>query len=273
MRHALALVLMLSSLTFAARARADVPAWTDDDAFEQFCEQLRGAIGCPDCQCSAITQSNPTEDAAEASDIPTALVVELTGTADDGARTVRVLRAVLGSDKGLFDGGTLADLSTTSGDVRTGQVEVVRSEQRMDMCPGACPHTPVGMVHAFELKSVWLSGVDVNPSEGIETLETTLALCFAPAEGKAPGCWLVPVGGGTQAVHFDVAGDGKDKVGKQKLWSRTWKLSPSGEVQLVLGAIKGTAPRDIAQGPVAKAPKKGHLKGLTDRADVKAAKR
>lgn len=267
----LPLALVFSSL--APVARADVPAWVDEPAFEKHCEQIRAAVGCPDCQCSAITQSNPTVDAAAVSDIPSAVLAELTGTSPDGAMTIHVLRAVLGSAERLFDGGTVLDLTTGFADPRTSRFEVVGSEQVMDMCPGACPHEPVGLVHAFELESVWVSGIDVTPDKGVETTTRQLALCFAPGEGAAPGCWLLPLGERTEEVKYDLSGEGKEKRGKKKGWSRTWKLSPGGEVQLSLGPVKGSAPSEIKQGPVGKAPKKDHLKPLTVRADVTAAKR
>lgn len=275
MRHAF--VTALSLLLFSPAALADVPAWTDDPPFERFCDELREKLSCPDCSCQAVTQSNPTEDASEVSGIPTGLVVYVQGMQEDGMN-VRVMRAVLGAEGKLFDAGTIGDASSHMGQPRMGTVEIRSSAQHYDMCPGACPHSPVGMVHAFEVVTTFVDSDLENPERSTEETTIELALCFDPAgdsgpkDGAKPGCWLLPIGGSSAKLHYDMLSDVPPKQLKKTTWSRSWKLA-GGDVTLTLGPLKGTVPRAIKQGPAAKAPKKGHLDGLPGRADVRAAVR
>lgn len=269
MRHAF--LTALSLLLFSPAALADVPAWTDDPPFERFCDELREKLTCPDCSCQAVTQSNPTEDASEVSGIPTGLVVYVQGMREDGMG-VQVMRAVLGSEGKLFDAGTIGDASSHMGQPRVGKVDIRSSEQRFDMCPGMCPHNPVGLIHAFEVVTTFIDSDLENPEQSTEETTVELALCFDPKDDGNPGCWLLPIGGSSAKLHYDMLSDVPPKQLKKTTWSRSWKLAGGG-VTLTLGPLKGTVPRAIKQGPAAKAPKKGHLDALPGRADARAAAR
>jgi len=257
----IATVSLFGSLS-APSARADVPAWTDDAPFEAFCAGLTKDAGCPECVCEVITQSNPTEDVGEISDIPTALVVRVTGVRDDGT-IVSQFRAILGQEGKLADAGVLADASGHMGNPREGAVEILGSAQRFDMCPGMCPHDPVGIVHAFEVKTTWSEPTEKDPTVSNTESRTDLALCFA-ADGKDAGCWLLPL----SAAKGTAKEDGPSK--EKSVWSRSWKLSESGQVELTLGKAKGKAPA-----PVAKAAKlaKTFLKDVPGRPDATPATR
>ncbi|TNF33756.1 MAG: hypothetical protein EP329_07985 [Deltaproteobacteria bacterium] len=260
-------LLTLAFAFVASAAHADVPAWTDEAGFESFCTTLTKAAECPDCVCEAITQSNPTEDAGEASDIPTAVVVKVGGVKEDGTIVARY-HVVLGSESKLVDGGVIGDASGHMGNPREVKVEILGSEQRFDMCPGMCPHEPVGMIHAFEVKSTW---VEPTEKDGMSKLGSTtdLALCFAP-DGKTAGCWLLPIGATSGTVKADPSGGDNDVIKEKETWSRTWKLSESGEVQLRLGKPSGRVPGAINRA-VDKTPNKQHLKDIPTRPETKPA--
>lgn len=264
------LTLMLAVTLFASPALADVPEWTDEPEFEAFCKDLRKSATCAECGCAAVTQSDPTEEVGPGgSDFPTGLVVQLAGVRDDDdGFIVSQLRAVLGTEGKVEDAGVIGDATGHMGNPRQAKVEVVGSAQRYDMCPGMCPHEPVGMVHAFEVKTTWTEPTtDDGDVTKIET-HTDLALCFAP-DDKTPGCWLLPIGETTGTLT--VAEGKPDRLKEQKVWSRSWKLSGSGEVQLSLGAPKGKGAAAAGRAS-AKLPKKLHLKDLLTRPEFTRAK-
>ncbi|PKN57690.1 MAG: hypothetical protein CVU56_09700 [Deltaproteobacteria bacterium HGW-Deltaproteobacteria-14] len=264
------LTLMLAVTLLAPPAFADVPEWTDEPEFEGFCKELRTSATCADCGCEAITQSDPTEEVGpDGSAFPTALVVKLAGIRNDNDGFIMSqLRAVLGTEGKLADAGVIGDASGHMGNPRQATVEVVGSAQRFDMCPGMCPHEPVGMVHAFEVKTTWTEPTTDEGDVVKTATRTDLALCFAP-DDKTPGCWLLPIG---EAAGTIKSVEGKpDQVKEAKLWSRSWKLSSSGELELTLGAPTGKGAAAVARAS-AKLPKKLHLKDLLTRPEFTRAK-
>lgn len=248
-------LLPLLALSLVSPATpADVPAWIDAEQ-GALCKGLRATLKCGKCSCEAYTQSNPMEDAADISDIPSAVVFEVRGV-DDKGEQLHVLRAFLGKKGALKDAGSLAVYTAPRGANTKSRMEVAMSSQTFDMCPGMCPHNPVGLIHAFEVVSRVRHPAEKKGEVDIETVDTSLALCFAPQDGSGPaGCWLTPIGAGSDAVRVDPE-TGQERRGARPGWKRNWTLSDGGMVELTLGRIKGKAPDSIAEGPVGNAPKK-----------------
>ena len=268
----LALSILVLVALIAPAASADVPAWVDGPSFRAFCDTLREKTACPGCSCEALTQSPPTAGLDGASGFGTGLVVRLAGAQADGQLNFDQLRVALGSEGKLVDAGVIGEASYPADGRTYGAVEVLESAQRVDMCPGMCPHEPVGMAHVFEVRTSWTTPDDARPDRGDIRTTTELVACFAPDE-KTPGCWLTPIGAGTGTWQYDLTGEGNEKRRDKATWSRSYRLSPSGEVTLTLGKPKGKLPAELATKAMAALPTRLHLRDLLTRPGTRPAAR
>lgn len=268
---AAALLAAGAVLSAALPARADVPAWVDGPVFKQQCADLRATLGCPACRCEAVTQTPPGSFEITATDYLAGLLVELEGEAASG-QPVHQVRAILGHDKQLYDGGAILDLTRLAGPSARAQWHIERSKQLYDMCPGACEHDAVGAIHAFELE---VSVVTAKPGHLDTVLEhraRRLTACFE--RDKAPVCVTLPLG----AVDTEVvtpraqakgkAGAGKERRSRKGDWSRTWDMGGKAGMQLIVSVPKGKLPKGSA---VAKAPRASYFQHLAARPDAEVA--
>lgn len=263
----LLLLLLITSAPFS-EASADTPGFLDGEVLDEVCARLRLAEQCPKCTCEPVTQSNPTQDWTKATLIPTGTLVLISG-ARDAEMVVKALHVVLGSEKGLYLGGKVVDLSAHTRASRKSSYRVVKSAQHYDMCSDACRHSSVGAVHLFEIEyTVDDATDDTDRGEHLESVTRELASCYMADDKEPAVCYVTTLGYENRLTYT-----GKKKK-PMKGWGRTWAIGGKLGMSLAVGPIRGKDAKSARKEAVGQAPRTSTFDRLEKRGDtVKATEK
>ena len=229
----------------APLAHADIPDLPLDTLLAPICKDARASVGCPTCACEAVTQT-PPGNWSSVSDLTHALVVWVHGELSPG-RAANLYVAALGGEKGFKYGGILADASGLGRPEEPffAEAEVRGAESFMDMCPGACPHDPVGPVHFYLVKQTLTARSD--DYKDTETTTETLVPCFE--QGGALACYRVPISESVVRKIPQLEPGNKEKILSKSGWKRKWSIGGPIGMELVLGKASGTGKHNLKDRP------------------------
>jgi hypothetical protein len=218
-------------------ARADLPDLPLDTLLAKPCGEAKAAAACPECVCEPYTQTYSPDQFDQDEQMMHGLAVHLEGKSTAGAPVKRYV-AMFGNPSGFTYAGVLVDYSGGARAVMTASVR--GAERFMDMCPGACEHDPVGIVHIFEVTRTSKS-ISEDPMSW-DTTEAELAVCYE--QDKRPTCWSVPLSASNVGSTVPDSPGDKPKVKTKSEWKWKWSIARDAYGAPMLKLSKGSGKGD-----------------------------